>query len=520
MVKSRLVKIGLLFNSLLFSLLLLSAALPLVAQGQVAPSWNAPVNFSAKMPQAWFPDIAVDGQGAAHIIFSGSDFFTDKDTTLWQKYDKVYYQPVSSSGEMPAGGPFNIAVSPYGVVTRSSVTVDNQHGLVHMIYRSNGSLYYQYARLDKATSPVAWSTPRNIDDFGSSYYSDIAVDQHGVVHVVWTQVQSDSKGQFRQVVMYRQSSDLGVKWSYPTMVASPRLAATKPVLKIDQQGGLHVSWDDGYDNYVANEKEATYGGYSHSFDNGETWSDPVWFGDIRDPIVQTVMVPFGANNVMLVWRVIKSQRIDYIISTDRGVTWGKPSTVPGATARSFLAQHFFDRYSLATDGADQVHLAYVGQRDGIKKVDGEDSTDLAVFHIVWSKDEWQPAEMVAQVPGYPEYPRLAVGPDRIHLVWFVRDSELNEGNKQLWYSSRSYATAIKPQAISYYTPPTPTIASITSIAATPTPLNVLPPVEDSPARAWMEEGYITAILSLVPVLLIGILIVGLVSWRTRHVKGK
>src|SRR5689334_20505922 len=150
------------------TLLLLSLASPVLApattQAQIERQWSDPTNLSTKMSQAWFPDIAVDSQGGAHVLFSGSDFFSEQSSPLWQKFDKVYYQPISAQGEVDKNGPFNVAVSPYGVVTRSSLAVDNFRGLLHMLFRSKGSLYYQYARIDKASSPLAWSEPRNIDD--------------------------------------------------------------------------------------------------------------------------------------------------------------------------------------------------------------------------------------------------------------------------------------------------------------------------------------------------------------------
>lgn len=506
------------------TLLLLSLSSPVLApattQAQIERQWSDPTNLSTKMSQAWFPDIAVDSQGGAHVLFSGSDFFSEQSSPLWQKFDKVYYQPISAQGEVDKNGPFNVAVSPYGVVTRSSLAVDNVRGLLHMLFRSKGSLYYQYARIDKASSPLAWSEPRNIDDMGSSYYSDIAVDSRGVVHIIWSQVLPDDKGKFRQVIMYRQSIDLGVKWSYPTMIAAPKLAATRPVLKIDAQGGLHVSWDDGYDNYVPGDQVATYGAYSHSLDDGKTWSTPVWFGTESNPIVQMVNTTFGSNGVMLAWRVIKSQQVNFVVSNDRGTTWSNPAPIPGLTARAFSAQHFFDRYYLAADGKGQVIFAGVAQMEGIKKSEGEKPTDLGVFLAIWNKTEWSSPELIAQVPGYPEYPRLGIGPDRIHVVWFVRDSNVDEGNKQLWYSSRPYDSGLKAQPVKSYVAPTPTPEVAAVSVPTPTPLAILPPVDSNPSRAWMEEGYSSAVLALVPVLLVGLGMAGFIGWRIRRLKGK
>lgn len=486
-------------------------------KGQVNSGWSQPVNLSSKMAQAWFPDITIDSSGEAHIVFSGSDLYSDKGTSIWERYDRLYYQPVAKDGNISDKGPFNVAVSPFGVVMRNSVAIDSKRGLIYILYRSKGSLFFQYAPIEKAGLPLAWSNPRNIDDFSSSYYSDIAVDQRGTIHIIWSQAQPDSAGKLRQVIMYRQSSDIGTVWSFPKIIGMPRMAATRPVIKIDQANGLHVSWDDGYDNYVPNETVATFGAYTRSLDNGRTWSGPVWFGIQSEPIAQMVVTPFETNGVMLTWRVLQKQRIEYTVSNDRGATWSEPKAVPGLSARGFSSQHFFDRYYLAADSRNRVHLAAVAQVKPIPMADKEGPFDLAIFHHVWQAGEWGKAEQVAQLEGYPEYPRLAIGPDRLHLVWFVRDSSTTEGNKQLWYASRPYDSGFSAQPVKIYTPPTPTPeASRQDTKATPTAMAILPPVESSPPRIWIEEGYGTTVLALVPVVVGGLVIAGLLLWKTRR----
>ncbi len=511
----------LLINLVVGLLLALFGSSQSQAQSQVSTQWSEPVNLSSKMAQAWFPDIGVDGQGGVHIIYSGNDLYSEKGGPLWEKYDRIYYQPVSNSGVVGESGPFNVAVSPFGVVTRNSLAVDNKRGLLHIIFRAKGSLFYQYAPVNKASLALAWSEPRNFDDFGSSYYSDIVVDPQGVIHVIWTQVKPDGASKLRQVVMYRQSRDLGVTWSFPKMVGAPRLAATRPVLKLDSQNGLHVSWDDGYDNYVASELVATYGAYTHSFDDGKTWVEPTWFGDPKEPIAQMVVTPFGSSGVMVAWRVLDKQTVGYAVSNDRGMTWTSPSPVPGLTARVFLAQHFFDRYYLGVDGKGRVHLATVAQLEEVKKGIRERPNDLAVFHSVWDKGEWSNPELVAQLTGYPEYPRLSIGPDRLHLVWFVRDKPIDDESKQLWYSSRPYDSGITAQPVGLYSPPKPTAVAVRNAAtALPTSMVILPPVEGTPSRQWLEEGYSAVIFALLPIVGVGVLLATFVVWRMRHTTRK
>jgi hypothetical protein len=306
--------------------------------------------------------------------------------------------------------------------------------------------------------------------------------------------------------MYRSSSDQGVTWSFPRQIVEPKYATTKVVLKVDTAGGLHLSWDDGYDNQVA-KFNSTWGGYSHSLDGGASWSNPLNIGSEASPVVQTVSTPFGTNGVMLAWRELKDQSIGYIVSQDRGETWSKPGTVPGITARNFSAQHQFDRYYLAADNNGGVHLAAVGQTVKLEKGTPEKEGELGVYHLVWENGKWSTPELVSNGPGYVEYPRIGIGPDRIHLVWFSRNKPLDETAKSVWYSSRSYDTGIKVQPIVQYNPPQPTVSQQQTPAPTPTPPPILPPLDQTTSISWMNEAYSGALLALLPVLALAFLLI-------------
>jgi hypothetical protein len=465
--------------------------------------WSKPVSLSSRMQHSWFPDIAIDGQGNVHVVFLGSDFYDLKDSEIWEKYDKVYYQPISTDGVPQEGGPFNIAISNYGVVPRASVAIDNKQGLIHLLFRSKGSLFYQRASISGATTPQSWTEPRNVDDYATSYYSDLVVDQQGTIHAIWTEVKGKDLTDMRQVVVYRQSKDLGISWSFPKVIAQPKYGATRPVLKLDNNSGLHVSWDDGYDNQTAR-YNAALGGYTSSLDGGKTWSTPLTIGSEKEPVAQTVVTPFGETGVMLVWRVLEAQRIDYMVSNDRGTNWSATASIPNQTARRFGAEHFFDRYYLAADGNGRVHLANVAQTESGKKGVIEKAEDLAIYHNVWQDGKWQTPELVGRVPGFAEYPRIAIGPDRLHIVWFIRDKPVDDEAKSIWYSSKPYDSGLKAQPVGTYVPAPKTTPEKTQAAISSTPVAVLPPIEASSPRAWLEDGYMMAVFSIVPVLLLAV----------------
>lgn len=490
-------------EGLLLGLLLCLTAAPVQAQSN--NSWSSPVNISAQMNDAWFPDIAVDSQGTAHVVFLGSDFYASKDESIKNKYDMDFYQAFSPAGKPLFPEPVNIAATPYGWVARASLAVDNKRGMLQMLYRSKNSLAYQAAPIDKAFSAQNWSKPRNLDDNGTTYYSDVAVDPKGVIHAAWTQVVGKDVASLHQAIMYRSSADQGVTWSFPREIVEPKYGTTRVVLKVDAGGNLHLSWDDGYDNQTARFTSAL-GGYSHSLDGGATWSTPFNFGSSSSPVVQTVSTPFGTSGVMLAWRGIKDQSIGYMVSQDRGDTWSNPATVPGITARTFSGQHQFDRYYLAADNNGGVHMAAVGQTVNLEKGLPEKEGELGVYHMVWENGKWSALELVSKGTGYVEYPRIGIGPDRLHFVWFERNKPLDETAKAVWYSSRPYVTGIKAQPI-VTAPPPPSTASLTQAPApAPTPQPILPPLEQTTSTTWMSEAYAGALLALLPVLALALLL--------------
>jgi hypothetical protein len=500
-------------ESLVLGLALTLASVP--AQAKPSGPWTEQINLSSQMNDAWFPDITIDSQGTAHIIFLGSDFTNMTDESLKNKYDMDFYQAITPEGKPLLATPLSITVAPFGWVARASITSDKKSGMLQMLFRSRNSLDYQSVPISKATSALNWSEPRNIDDNGTTYYSDVAVDQAGVIHAVWTQVIGTDISNLRQVIMYRNSADQGLTWSFPRQIVEPKYATTRVVLKVDSSGGLHLSWDDGYDNQTG-KFTSTFGGYSRSLDGGETWSQPYSVGSESSPVVQMVNTPFGANGVLLVWRNLNDQSIGYSISQDRGKTWSKAAAIPGITARNFSSQHQFDRYYLAADNYGAVHLAAVGQTVKLEKGVAEKEGELGIFHLVWQDGKWSAPELVSDGPGFVEYPRIGIGPGRLHFVWFSRNMPLNETAKAVYYSSRPYDTGIKPQPLVPYTPPTPTAGPQEVAVPTPTAQPILAPLEQTSSSTWMNEAYSGALLALLPVLgLSAILITGLVFLRRR-----
>lgn len=128
--------------------------------------------------KSWFPDVTADALGRAYFVWhserrEGQDLL---DLLMYTAWTGASYQ-MPNDIVFPGVGGFTV---------RPSIAADDQNRL-HMVYRDGTDLYYTQAPADTAHSAATWQTPRLISNMRSAYYSDIAVDSAGVIHVVWNE---------------------------------------------------------------------------------------------------------------------------------------------------------------------------------------------------------------------------------------------------------------------------------------------------------------------------------------------
>jgi hypothetical protein len=91
-----------------------------------------------------------------------------------------------------------------------------------------------------AAEGTGWSARQNIsNNSGNSQYPDIAVDSQGTVYVVW---QDDTVG--GSGLLYSTLSAGDGNWSTPQSISGTSSISASPRIAVDQQGSLHVVWQD------------------------------------------------------------------------------------------------------------------------------------------------------------------------------------------------------------------------------------------------------------------------------------
>ncbi|MBN9391125.1 MAG: exo-alpha-sialidase [Chloroflexi bacterium] len=472
---------------------------------------TGPLDLSSKMESAASPEIVTDGQGLAYVCFVGSDLSDQKDSAVRGKYQNIYYQPLSTEGKPGDGGPFNVAVSPTGADAFVHIQADSSRNLLHMLFRSQGSLFYQQAPLDRAVLPVEWSAAHNLDDYSLTYSAGLAVDSKGIIHTAWVQQDSDSLNNQQLAVMYRKSQDRGKTWSFPKKIGQSKFMEGQLTLKIDAKDGLHLTWED-MDANQPDQFGATFGIYARSEDSGETWSKPQVLNEAGSAVYHLTMTPFGSsgNNLLAVWRNQDTQELIFIVSANRGVTWTKPQSVTGFYLPPLSNDYNPNEFVLGADNLGRVELVVQGTAALVRKFEDLAISDLSIYLGVWENNAWKKAEIIFQPSGYGADLSLALGKDRLHLAWTERDKFLKETPGSVQYGSISFATgfvaqapvspvAPTPKGVTTQPPPTPVTAVNNNAVQADPPAR--PTVStDEPTAEWIKTSYLVTGLALVPLL--------------------
>jgi hypothetical protein len=458
--------------------------------------WSPPVEFDTPLSNwNWFADVTADGQGGVHVLWQAGQCSTYFRTPClmhsrwqngrwWPTYDLFVDQGAGQSA------------------VRSSVLA-SPDGWLHLVYLQDfQSIVYRRARIDEATNAQAWSEPRLLSGFGHAYFPDIAQDQQGVLHAVWTESAGNPPSDACPLgdcsdIFYRNSSDGGEGWSVPLNLSRSDVGTMKVRVLADPQGRVHVYWEEGGDRWV---RDAPVGVmYTLSTDEGASWTSPTLFTSTQGVLRQPTLAVDGRGQILFITRQVPGDQILYRTSTD-GHTWSEPQPIPGLLPVASTA--VFDDYDAATDSQGTVHFFAAGRTwaGGVQ----------AIFHLEWDGQSWSAPEQVSPADGYPEFPRVAIAHgNHLHVVWYSKEwPGYEEGQTvRAWYSEcQTTAPAQTPVPLPTPTPAPPPPPSPTPVP-TATPFPTVSPGMEVPFDAntlyteWDEIGRLALALSPVALIL-------------------
>lgn len=467
-------------------------------------AWSDAQVLSTNTTLSWFPAIVVDAGQQVHVLYASGYAYPEgyearqvepggidvaMHTTL---RDETWLEPVDV-----------INTGQGGYVARLRAAVAATGDLV-LSLRGRHRIYFVRSAPEGAHVPQSWSAPRLLSGYGGAYYSDIAVDSAGVIHVVWAEVTQDAPGEESWIcpncadVYYRHSADGGVTWSVPVNLSRSPGGALKCQIVVDAEDGVHVIWEEGVD--YTGEGYPIGLAYRRSVDGGATWEpgyrilngtsdlreatptptalprhaewfEPtVWLPDAGIAQQPAIAVDGVGGSALMVWRTTTGTAIYYQVSYDGGETWSAPEPVPGIAPRP-VSDTPFDIYDLVTDSLGRVHLLAAGW---VPSADASASPAVGLYHTTWDGKTWGSPATIYHEPGtYPEWPQGAIQlGNRLHATWFVRSGADRYVSDEGQYKVLSAWRVID-------TPPlTPAPRAVAALTVTPQPVVTETPVPD------------------------------------------
>ena len=496
------------------SLALLTSALLLL--GVVVPAasaqtgdWSLPVPLSNETASSWFPDITVDLGGEVHVAWSSGVALGSG-----QAYDTVVY--VSTPDGLAWSAPLDIVALPSkGAVTRPMLLSDPA-GMLHMTYRSY-MIFYTHATTQAVSAP-ALLPARPISSGDNGYFSQLALDAAGRLHVFYTEYSQRVDCPECLHVYHRVSDDSGLTWSRPIDITPGPSGAAKPRVLIDGRGSLHLVWEAGRGGDLGQLGDPATAMYTASDDGGQTWRGPIQMAPDEGQARNVALGLTGNGQLVAAWLGLPEDQLVYRTSDNGGRTWAEPQPIPAAFGGWTVYQGRTDGYSMVTDGAGVVHLLAVGRTSALQ-------TSLSLLHLTWDGAAWSTPETVVTLIGdVPEWPRAAVGlGNQLHVVWFVRDQAHIWGGEgafryRVWYANRPLdVPAQTPVVFPTLTPASPAAVGPTASAPpqdpTPTasagapPLSSFAPADAIPPADVENRSVLLILQAMMPV---GLLLGGIV----------
>ncbi len=235
-----------------------------------------------------YPDIAIDSSGNIHVVW------IDDTDGIWGSDMEIMYASYTS-----ATGWSNITVISDGYMgdywnddssLQPAITIDNSDK-IHVVWidNTNGIWGWDWEVFyTNYTTATGWSNATVISDgYNNIYWNDagsnhpaIASDNNGEIHVVWEDETNGIWGSDNEIMHTSYSTSTG--WSNATVISDGHnniywnnMESSNPDIAIDSSNDLHVVWDDNTDGVWGTDEEIMYTNYESS----SGWSVPVVISD-------------------------------------------------------------------------------------------------------------------------------------------------------------------------------------------------------------------------------------------------
>ncbi len=318
------------------------------------------------------PSIAINNDGSLHVVWYD---WTDGE---WGTDIEIMYTNYTSATGWNNGTLISdIYGWNNGESFYSKIAIDN-NSVIHVVWQDNTNgewgtdaeiMYVNY-------SAAIWSNATVISDkighIGwlnneDSSFSSIAVDNEGNLHVVWQDDTNGKWGNDIEILYANYTSDKG--WSRAFLISDDSYQwndgnSSHPSIAIDISGNIHVVWEDETDGEWGIDTEIMYVNYSQA----QGWSNATIISDIygwnNDESIMPSIATDGIGNIHVTWQD----------STNSPLEWGTDDEIMYANYTSSMG------WSNATVISDDNNMWNIGLSEQPRiTIDGNDN-----IHVVWS----------------------------------------------------------------------------------------------------------------------------------------
>ena len=325
--------------------------------------WSEPFRLSNIENSATQASIVADPYGFVHAFWG--EEWPDQVTTI--QYANFDGQNWSS--------PLDI-LQTRGKVRSLKAVIDHEN-TIHLSWLGSqtGPVLYTKAPAHEAGTVQKWSPVVEIDI--PAYHASFYIDGQGKIHLIYTIFFGEQPGDF-----YTNSEDEGNSWSSSKwldpdipMNYIPGGASITP----DEVGGIHVLW-----YYTSLSETSGFGKwirYTHSLDNGQTWSTPMTIEKAVDDGESVRMASASklvtqGEKIHLLWAGPDKTYRNYKYSLDSGKAWSGSRRIDAFGDLQGMAGD-----SLVVDGAGRLHFI------------AQIRYPQAIYHAVWDGQWGVPSQV-------------------------------------------------------------------------------------------------------------------------------
>jgi len=274
----------------------------------------------------------------------------------------------------------------------------------------NLEIIYKHSALAAPWSPpvrVTWTA-------GGSAAPVLAVDSNDTVHLTWVEWVVDHWNLF-----YKRTTDSGSTWSNTQRLTWNPAGSGNAAMAVDSNDSIHLVWE----SRIGSQRVVSH---KISTDGGNTWSKITRLSVPLDGLRVPDIAADQAGGVHVVWDHPFSGNTDimYKTSTDGGTTWQ-------AAQRLTWTSGYAGSAKIAVDLSGGIHICYIDDTTGYNEIFYKESTNtgttwLPPVRLTWNNVPWTHDNQIAVDKN-----------NSVHIVW--QNSTWNPANFEIFYKKRAAA---------------------------------------------------------------------------------